>query len=510
MHCLLYTAPFLALVLYRLTLYLRTSHLPPGPISWPFNDVRRRISNYPWKTFHNWQMQYGDVISFRLGKTSVIVLGSLKAAVDLLEKRSSIYSSRPRSIVAAEILSGGMRGVSMDYGQRWKNWRSLIHAAMSVEASQGYKPIQCAESGILMKDLLHEKDIKNYATHFRRFAVSVVFCIGYGRRVESLKEEIVIESQRIDEYFSKVNVPGRYLVDSWPFLLRLPKRLQWFRHEAEQQRERDTQMYLKLLAEVKQRINLGMAQHSMATKAFQKQAEFGLNEIETAYALSAPFAAGVATTLASFEIFTLAMLLYPSVMHKIQAELDEVVGRERLPSFEDRKRLPYIESVIKETVRWKPIAPLGIPHKVTADDAYEGMYIPKGSTIYANLYSITQDDEMFPDPNTFNPERFLNNNDPRFVNYTLSFGFGRRFCPGMHIAYQSLFILVSRVLWAFDIVPITDNSGKPKIPSPDNLTSGLVARPKELQYHLICRHDNCDSVILSEAEVAELEAKSWS
>lgn len=80
-----------------------------------------------------------------------------------------------------------------------------------------------------------------------------------------------------------------------------------------------------------------------------------------------------------------AMLNYPECMKKAQAEIDAVVGSGRMPDFTDEDSLPYCRACIKEGQRWYTLAPTGFPHAVLQDDVYEGMFIPKGTTIYSNL-----------------------------------------------------------------------------------------------------------------------------
>ena len=92
--------------------------------------------------------------------------------------------------------------------------------------------------------------------------------------------------------------------------------------------------------------------------------------------------------------FLLAMTAYPEVQRKCQAELDAVVGNDRLPTFEDRDHLPYLSAMLKEVIRWGPTAPLGVPHCIEQDDVHDGYFVPKGSIIIANiwyaLYSVVQ------------------------------------------------------------------------------------------------------------------------
>lgn len=80
------------------------------------------------------------------------------------------------------------------------------------------------------------------------------------------------------------------------------------------------------------------------------------------------------------------MRLYPNVMKRAQAEIDDVVGRDRLPTFADRENLPYIRAIVKEVLRWRPVGPLGLPRRTSQDDVYEGYFIPKGSLVIANAW----------------------------------------------------------------------------------------------------------------------------
>ena len=82
------------------------------------------------------------------------------------------------------------------------------------------------------------------------------------------------------------------------------------------------------------------------------------------------------------------MVLNPDVQRKAQEELDQVIGRERLPDFSDKGNLPYVEAIYKEVLRWFPNAPLSVPHTVSTDDEYRGMKIPKGAVVYPNVWLV--------------------------------------------------------------------------------------------------------------------------
>jgi len=158
--------------------------------------------------------------------------------------------------------------------------------------------------------------------------------------------------------------------------------------------------------------------------------------------------------------FFLAMSLYPEVQAQAQAEMDRVVGQGRLPSWDDHDSLPYLEALVKEVLRWNPVAPLGscsmtigvgsltnrtgVPHRSTQEQVFEGQRIPEGTVFIANIWfviidllglpncdnnrnifrSILHNEKVYPDPLKFNPARYLGD-QVTGVN-SPAFGFGRR------------------------------------------------------------------------------------
>ena len=178
-------------------------------------------------------------------------------------------------------------------------------------------------------------------------------------------------------------------------------------------------------------------------------------------------AAGAETTSAVMAWWMLAMVTYPDVQKRAQDELDSVVGRTRVPNFADLPYLPYIRAMVKEALRWRPVDPLGLPHLSTKDDWYNGMFIPKGSMMIANVWNLNRDPEIYgPDAAHFNPARFLDANgevtscapETREEGH-VTYGFGRRVCVGKHVANNSLFIDFAMMLWACRIELGKDESG---------------------------------------------------
>ena len=161
------------------------------------------------------------------------------------------------------------------------------------------------------------------------------------------------------------------------------------------------------------------------------------------------------------------MVLNPGVMKKAQEELDRVIGKDRLPSFSDKDDLPYIDALLKELLRWNPPLPFSFPSRITLDDEYQGYFIPAGATVIQNIWAVFRDPNIYPEPEAFNPDRFLKDgklNPLVFDPEVRVFGAGRRICPGRHFALRTVYLVVSCVLSVFDIAPPLNDDGSPQVP----------------------------------------------
>jgi len=189
------------------------------------------------------------------------------------------------------------------------------------------------------------------------------------------------------------------------------------------------------------------------------------------------YSGGADTTVSAIYSFFLAMTLFPEAQKKAQAEIDVVIGNDRLPSFSDRTQLPYVEALAMEVLRWHVVGPLAIPHQVLEDDVHEGFFIPRGSLVVANIWAMMRDERVYSTPSQFNPERYIPaagnelQQDPR----TVCFGFGRRVCAGLKLADASLWISCAMSLAVFDITKAVENGVEIR-PMVDS-TPGTISHP---------------------------------
>jgi cytochrome P450 len=171
--------------------------------------------------------------------------------------------------------------------------------------------------------------------------------------------------------------------------------------------------------------------------------------------------AGTDTSDGSMMNLMHVLTCFPEVQEKAYAELLKVVGVDRLPEASDEVDLPYLRAVVKESLRFRPPVMMGLPHRSIKEDFYQGYRIPEKTTIIINNYAIHFDEEFFPDPFAFKPERYLTDGVLTVTKERdhFTFGAGRRLCPGAQMAERTMFTLFARLLWAFKIQPPLDENG---------------------------------------------------
>ncbi|CUA74191.1 O-methylsterigmatocystin oxidoreductase [Rhizoctonia solani] len=204
---------------------------------------------------------------------------------------------------------------------------------------------------------------------------------------------------------------------------------------------------------------------------------------------------GSDTTVSSLKTFVLAMLLFPECQAKAQGEIDRVIGSSRLPTFDDKDQLPYVNNLINEVMRWQPVTPLAVPHACTQDDVYRNYRIPKGAIVIGNVWSMSRNAEVYKNPEDFNPDRFLDPQVPKIP----AFGFGRRLCPGIHYAEASIFITVTSILAAYTITKAKDENGEEITPSTEGVAESVVYHPKPFKCVFTPRSEKHRELILAEA-----------
>ncbi|KAK5320491.1 hypothetical protein LTR93_006703 [Exophiala xenobiotica] len=325
---------------------------------------------------------------------------------DLLERRAAIYASRPPFPMTQGIMSGGSRIVLMPYNEQWRTLRKVMHQILSV--AKLYMPFEDLESKQLLWDYLEQPD--RWWSANGRYANSVIMSVIFGRRSQ-LDDPDVVELFETLELFLENQQPGVNIVDAFPVLDRLPKRLQWWRPRGERIFEKTRKVYLREEERMKRKIKEGTQKECFGTAFLDAKEVSRMTETQRLFVFGTLMEAGSDTSRVTLGQIIAGAATYPDWIQQARAELDEVCGNnaERLPQWEDRERLPYITAVVKEGFRWRPnIAEIGAPTMLTKDDEYEGYKFPAGTVFTWNAWAIALDPREYKDPERFWPDRFLN------------------------------------------------------------------------------------------------------
>ncbi|KAJ8520800.1 hypothetical protein ONZ45_g2406 [Pleurotus djamor] len=453
--------------------------LPPGPPGDPIIDhLRVMPKENQANVFYEWSKTYGDIIYLKVLGRDFIILSSLKAANALLEQRGATYSCRPK-IAVFELLGWFPSLTFLPYGPRFRKHRKIYHSAFNKDTAAQYHPIQVEYARTLACSLMENRG--DYEHLLRRYATSIVLRITYGYPALPEDDDFMKLIKLFGEIQTHSGPPGGTLIDLFPIFQRLPS---WFPGTHYANFARSWSWVIRQLHDmpydrVKAQRASGMAEPSFVNAQLDQQSEASLtpDDIEDIKSTAATtYAAGADTTWSTITIFILALVLHPEVQWKGQEEVDRVVGLDRLPDFNDYDDLPYVSAMVQEVMRWHPVVPLGVPHRSIGDDIYEGMFIPNGATVFANITALALDENTYSKPLDFNPERFM----PRSLGggeeppLNAAFGFGRRICPGRHVATASVWIAVATILATLDVSRAKDELGNEIIP-PREFNVGITS-----------------------------------
>ncbi|TFK57181.1 cytochrome P450 [Heliocybe sulcata] len=470
---------------------------PPGPRLSCFGWAQLPTS-YQWRTYAKWREIYGDLIYVRLLGNPILILNSAKVANDLLDKRGANYSSRPVRPMVNDLMGWDWLFSSMPYGARWRSHRALFTKHYHPNRAPDFQPLQLKEAYTMLHNLAHDPD--RFVYYIRRSAAAVVMMISYGHQIAPEGDIYVNLADDALAALGKAGIFGSYFVDYLPLLKYVPE---WFpgasfKRQAKIWRKLTRDMVDVPFAMIKRKMSSGTVIPCVATIELEKNDGNPQTEELIKNVAAIGYAAGADTTVSAIWSFFLAMTIDPDLQRKAHEELDRVIGGNRLPTFEDKPALPFIECVVWECLRWNPVTPLGLAHYVGEDDEYNGYFIQKGTTVLPNVWCMLHNENRYPDPLKFRPERFLNkeNNEKAGINALPweAFGFGRRMCPGRWLALDQLWISVACVLAVFDISKATDEDGRPIEPDTE-YTSSQLSRPKPFQCRIIPRSEQAMSLL---------------
>ncbi|KAK7059719.1 cytochrome P450 [Favolaschia claudopus] len=458
--------------LYFLCLKQDNPPLPPGPRGVPvLGNAADLPRSHAWLKFTEWAKTYGPIVHLRILGKSIIILND----------KSRIYSNRPNLVMGGEMVGWDEGPALIQFGPKWTEYRRLMAQFLGTRSK-----IETAYSDVIEKathSFLHGllQSPRKWKEHGYRFAGAIVLKIAYGYEARDHDDPLVKLVDDAMDQFSELTGTNAFAVDTFPLLRYVP---QWFpgtewKKKVGPYRTTLQTMLSAPFAWTKEQMERGSSISCFVSDLLETNEFTSRDEERTIkWAAAGIYSGGAETTAAVVETFFLAMILQPECEHKAQTEIDTVLGYGTIPGLTDPSRLPYTEGLLSEVLRVYSIGPTGLPHVAAENDVHNGYFIPKDSIIVTNNWLFYRDPNTYADPEIFRPERFvettmhIKEKDPRDI----LFGYGRRACPGIHLADAALWLLFTSVLAFFDIrAPIKD--GRPVFPS-GIFSDGSISRPE--------------------------------
>ncbi|OAX31349.1 cytochrome P450, partial [Rhizopogon vinicolor AM-OR11-026] len=460
-----------------------------------------------------------DVVYTRLFLQDNIVINSEQVARDLLEHRSQNYSDRPE-IATNELFGIDYSTAFMSYGNRWRLHRKFMHQSFRQDVAPNFRSMQVTKAHELLLNLLEDPSHfpKHLETHSGSVIMSSVYSYEAPRRDDPMIERV---NMTLDLVIQELRPEVAAVFSAFPYLLRLPSWLPGMRLKrvAPLARKLGSEVLEIPFAYTESGLAAGSVSSCMVVDNLLNIDENNSDSVWQKKALkesaTTVYGAGAETTSGVMMNFILAMTLHPDVQEKAHDLIESVVGTKRLPTFEDRPSLPYIDAILRECLRWHPMLPLSIMHATVESDVYNGHYIPKGmrlphhlleiiliystgAIITPNVWAMCHNEEKYPNPSEFNPDRFLNPNGT-LTDDTVSvvWGFGRRICPGRYLAEASLWSAMACLLAVFKFSKVKDETGRENEINPQ-WKAGITMRLQPFPCSITPRNREMDIVALQD------------
>ncbi|KAJ5507003.1 hypothetical protein N7527_009146 [Penicillium freii] len=391
------------------------------------------------KTMTRWHAKYGPILRLNLGSQQFISLESVPLAKELFGQSGATFSSRPRMVMAGEVMTKGTQTATLPYGDKWKLHNRLQLSVLNPRRVQSYGKLLEAESQRLVYQLLSITDTKDLEIAFNRITFNIIYTLAYDKNPEENTSDFK-ESLGLAKEFTEALINSTWAVDLFPALDYLPGFMKPWKRFGDDFHRRMLQFLGRNTAHAIKTRSWNWTQHIM-----KSENTGDLTSTEIQCLIGVLFEAGVDSTAIVLQYFVQACVLHPEAVRRAKQEINDVVGRGRMPNEKDMSCLPYTKAFCSEVLRWRSTS-LGFPHSTTREHIYKGYVIPKGSIILQNIWTSHHDETIYREASSFRPERFLENPDLPLA----TFGFGRRSCPGRHLAAATLEAVIPKLLWAYN------------------------------------------------------------
>ncbi|XP_029793785.1 cytochrome P450 1B1 [Suricata suricatta] len=489
---------------------------PPGPFPWPLIGNVAAMGPAPHLSFGRLARRYGDVFQIRLGNRPVVVLNGERAIRQALVQQGAAFADRPR-FASFRVVSRGRSLAFGQYSQRWKTQRRAAQSTMRAFCTRQPRSRRVLEGHVLgevreLVQLLVRGSAGGAYLDPRPLTVvavaNVMSAVCFGCRYSHDDAEFRELLSHNDKFGRTVGAGS--LVDVLPWLQLFPNPVRTIFREFEQLNHNFSNFVLDKFLKHRESLQPGAAPRDMmdafilsAGTEAAEGSDDGSARLDLEYVPSTVtdiFGASQDTLSTALQWLLILFTRYPEVQARVQAELDRVVGRDRLPCLEDQPNLPYVMAFLYEAMRFSSFVPVTIPHATTASASVLGYHIPKDTVVFVNQWSVNHDPVKWPNPEDFDPARFLDKDgfiDKDLASSVMIFSVGKRRCIGEELSKMQLFLFISILAHECNFKANPEESSKL------DFDYGLTIKPKSFKINVTLR----ESMELLDSAVRKLQAE---
>nr|GLL19406.1 cytochrome P450 81E8-like [Ipomoea trifida] len=429
----------------------KTYHnLPPTPFpKLPILGHLHLIKLPLQRSLHQISLKYGPIFTLQLGVRRVVVVSSPSAVEECFTKNDVLLADRPRSMSGKYLSYNYTTLISSPYGDHWRNLRRICALEIfSTARLNSFKSVRQDEVKILLQKLVqtsrHGFATVELKSKFSELSFNIILRMTSGKRYFGVDEDDK-EAMEFRELIKEAFMGGGEVLDFLPFL-------RWISYRNVEKNmkklsERLDSSLQGLVDEHKHdKSRNSMIDHLLSLQ--ESQPEYYTDEIIKGL-MMVMLLGGTDTSSVTMEWAMAILLNHPRVMDKARAEIDNLVGQERAIEEEDLPKLKYLQNIILETFRLFSSAPLLVPHCSSDDCKIGGYDIPRGTMLLVNAWAIHRDPKLWDDPTSFKPERFDGGDEVESTKL-LTFGMGRRSCPGSGLAQRVVGLALGSLIQCFE------------------------------------------------------------